>query len=184
MILTPATATRVKPDRIPSARARALYDWWTRQRGTRAMPSRREFLAEDLVPWWPDLILYEIVPDGARMRFRFRVHGANAVVSDGGNFTGRHLDEVLPPEMAPPVIDCYRAVAETGLPLFSIGHRRSLQGYDVRWERLLVPIGENAATHVLAFLVRQAAAASALGDDLLGATHTRFVYDMLVFVEP
>jgi len=169
---------------IPSARARALFDWWAGRLAGRAMPVRGDFLAEELAAWWPDLILYDVERANGASRFRFRVHGANAVISDGGNFTGRHLDEVLPAQLAQPIVGCYRAVECMRLPLYSQVHRPSVQGYNVGFERLIVPFGAGNVEQLLAFLVRRSNARVDREDDGLGSEHASFVNDMLLFVAP
>lgn len=177
-------APTVRRDAIPSPRARALFDWWTGMLAGRAMPLRRDFLAEELAAWWPDLILYDVERGNGAIRFRFRVHGANAVTSDGGNFTGRHLDDVLPAHMAQPIVDCYRAVEQTRLPLYSQSHRLSAQGYNVSFERLIVPFGAGDVEQLLAFLVRRTKSHTNREIDGLGSDHASFVNDMLLFVAP
>ncbi len=168
---------------IPSPRARTLFDWWAALLAGRAMPVRGDFLAEELAPWWPDLILYEAVPAEGASRFRFRVHGANAVTSDGGNFTGRYLDEVIPAHLATPILSCYRAVERRQLPLYSQGHWRSAQDYVVGFERLILPFGADRLEHALALLVRHEAPRPGREDGAL-AGPTPFIDDMLVFVAP
>ncbi len=148
------------------------------------MPERGDFLAEELAPWWPDLILYEVERASGTSRFRFSVHGAHTVISDGGNFTGRYLDEVLPAHLAQPIVGCYRAVERKRLPLFSQGHRPSVQGFNVLFERLILPFGAGEVDHLLAFLVRRSNARIDREEDGLGSDHTPFVNDMLAFIAP
>lgn len=168
---------------IPSPRARALFDWWASLLAGRAMPVRGDFLAEDLAAWWPDLIFYDAVPAGDASRFRFRVHGGNAVTSDGGNFTGKFLDEVMPAHLTMPILGCYRAVERRRLPLYSQGHWRSAQGYDVGFERLILPFGAERLEHALALLVRHEAPRPGQEGGGL-ASPTPFINDMLAFVAP
>lgn len=168
---------------IPSSRARALFDWWSGLLAGRAMPVRGDFLAEELAPWWPDLIFYDAVPSDGTSRFRFRVHGANAVSSDGGNFTGRFLDEVMPAHLAEPILGCYRAVERRRLALYSQGHWRSAQDYVVGFERLILPFGAERLEHALAFLVRHESGRRS-GEDGGLEGPSPFINDMLVFVAP
>lgn len=177
-------APTIGRDAISSIRARALFDWWVAKRGAQPMPMRGGYHAEELAAWWPDLILYDVERAGGASRYRFRVHGTNAVISDGGNFTGRHLDEVLPAHLAQPIVGCYRAVEQARLPLYSQGHRMSAQGYNVRFERLIVPFGAADVEQLLAFLVRRSTSRADRETDGLGSDHTTFVNDMLLFVAP
>jgi hypothetical protein len=174
--------TTIRRDDIPTPRITSLFDWWNAKRGGRAMPVRADFFAEELAPWWNDMILYEIDRATVPCRFRFRVHGANSVILDGDNFTGRYLDEALPPDMAHPILDCYHAVEAAGRPLYSHGHRPSVRGYDARFERLLIPFGERRVSHIVAFLLAHKTPREDPDDAALASRRTLFVNDLLAFV--
>lgn len=180
----PIDAPDLAADAIESPRARALLDWWNAARGVRAMPAREDFHAEDLAPWWADLILYEVetAPDGTRL-FRFRVHGTNAIQADGANHTGRHLAEVIPPAYRDTTLDCYEAAAERGRPLYSRGHRIMRSGVRMNFERLLLPLGKGKITHILSLLLWRLPS-SAREIDALTAENLPFALDLLGFVVP
>jgi hypothetical protein len=178
----PDFAPTIRHDAIVSERPRALYDWWATKRGARTLPTRGDFLAEELVPWWPDLVFYEIERGSGAPRFRFRVHGDNAAIADGGNFTGRFLDEVLPRESANQVLDCYNAVFRAQLPLYSRSHRFSRDGHNIGFERLLLPFGDGPVQHILAYLVRVAGVRADLADGHLPSLSNRYVNDVLAFI--
>ena len=169
---------------ISSIRARALFDWWAAKRGAQAMPARRDYFAEELSTWWPDLILYDVENTAGASRLRFRVHGDNAVRADGGNFTGRFLDEVLPPESTDLILSCYAAVLATRLPLYTRSHRFSREGHNIGFERLLLPFGDGPVDQVLAYLVRIAGAYADPAEGNLPELRGDYVNDILAFVAP
>lgn len=178
----PFDAPDFAPDAIAAPRARALFDWWIAARGDRPMPARGDFLSEDLAIWWPDLILYEIDagPRGAR-RYRFRVHGSNAAQADGVNYTGHYLDEIMPEAYRKVTLDCYDAMADRRVPLYSRGHRIMRSGVRMSFERLLLPLGSGEATHVLALLLwRLPTMAGEI--DALAIENVPFVIDVIGFV--
>ncbi|MBI3506133.1 MAG: PAS domain-containing protein [Proteobacteria bacterium] len=180
----PDFAPTIRRDAIASVRPRALFDWWDTRRGARALPTRRDFFAEELVSWWPDLVFYDVERDGGASRFRFRVHGDNAAVADGGNFTGRFLDEVLPPESANQILHCYAAVLSTKLPLYSRSHRFSRDGHNIGFERLLLPFGDGEVQQVLAYLVRVANLRADPTEGHLAGLRENYINDILAFVAP
>ncbi len=177
-------APTIGRDAISSIRARALFDWWVAKRGAQPMPMRGGYHAEELAAWWPDLILYDVENDGGKSRLRFRVHGDNAVRADGGNFTGRFLDEVLAPESIRLILDCYAAVLETRKPLYTRSHRFSREGHNIGFERLLLPFGDGPVLQVLAYLVRIAGARADPAEGNLPDLRGDYVNDILAFVAP
>lgn len=182
--VTPDAAPDLSPDAIAAPRARALYDWWRARRGPRDMPARADFLAEELVAWWPDLILYEVERDANGKRlFRFRVHGSNAVQADGINYTGRHLTEVIPPAYSQAIVDCYEAAIARRRPFYSTGHRTMKSGLLMSFERLLLPFGRAEVTHVMALLLWSIPAKNVI-IDALAAENLPFVNDVIGFVVP
>jgi hypothetical protein len=177
-------APTARREAISSIRARALFDWWIAKRGAQPMPVRGGFLAEELAAWWPDLILYDVEKSGGTNRLRFRVHGDNAARADGGNFTGRFLDEVLPPESTELILSCYAAVIDTRLPLYSRSHRFSREGHNIGFERLLLPFGDGPVIQILAYLVRIAGARADPAEGNLPDLQGDYVNDILAFIAP
>lgn len=158
------------PEIIDYPHTRALFDWWHLASGERTMPQRRDFLAESLAPWWPNLVFYDVVAtEGAQadtaIRFRFRVHGTNVVEFDGGDFTGQFLDTVLSPVAAPLILATYRDVVNVRLPLYSKITRPLPNGYVAKFNRLQLPFGDaDGVTHVLAYVGRLATKLPAVCD--------------------
>lgn len=146
------------------------------------MPARTDFVSEDLAAWWPDIILYEVetASDGTRL-FWFRVHGTNTIQADGANYTGRHLAEVMPAAYRDSTLDCYEAMVARGQPLYSTGHRIMRSGVRMSFERLLLPLGVERVTHVLALLLWRVA--KPVGEiDALAEENLPFLIDTLGFI--
>ena len=143
--------------------ARNLAEWWVALRGERRFPSRSDFYSEEIARWWPNIILYDVERNDGRIDYRFRVHGENAVTSDGGNFTGRLVRDVVPPEIRDSMLRDYGLVVASGKPVYSILRREAVQGYPIEFERLLLPLGKDGVTSILCFLRRMSVQAG-MGD--------------------
>jgi hypothetical protein len=180
--VTPETAPDLPRDAIGSPRARSLFDWWDACRAGKRMPARGDFASEDIARWWPDLILYDVEPgaDGGH-RFRFRVHGTNAVQADGVDYTGRYLADVMPGEYARTILDCYEEMIRRDRPLYSTGYRVMRSRLRMNFERLLLPLGDGRITHILALLLWRLPKENAEIDPL-ALENLPFVNDVLGFL--
>lgn len=87
-----AASLRELAGSIKSPRLRRLLDDWTRWRGERLMPSRGDFLPEDIRYVLGHVILHEVATREP-LRFRYRLIGSLVVARRGFDFTGRYLDE-------------------------------------------------------------------------------------------
>ncbi len=85
----------------------ALYRLWDAKRTVYAMPSRGDFLFEELVPWLGHLMLVDAI-DGGR-DFVYRVFGTGIAEFLGQDLTGKRLS-TLPPQLQRPLGDEYCGV--------------------------------------------------------------------------
>jgi hypothetical protein len=120
-----------------------IVAWWNTARGTRAMPARADFLPEDLAPWWRYMNLLAVEPlngDGTGHRYRYVYSGLKPMEYNGGDFTGRTIDEALPPRMYAPANAVYRACIARRKPLYTLRHAAGKTGFPVVFEWLLLPL--------------------------------------------
>jgi hypothetical protein len=92
----------------------ALRDLWARSKGDTRVPLRSAFTPELLRPWLPNIVIVEA--RGAPPRFHIRLAGTAAVAFAGRDFTGKFLDEVIPPEHYEATVEPYHWAIETGEP--------------------------------------------------------------------
>lgn len=130
---------------IRAAELRALYNFWQERRGSRSQPDRASFLPEELKPWWPDLIIYDVVPFSAGPRYRFRLQGTRVVQSDGADFTGRYLDDVMPPPFRFGMLAAYHRAVNERAPVYTVRDSQDRAGRPVVFERLILPLGPDGA---------------------------------------
>ncbi|MBI3505292.1 MAG: PAS domain-containing protein [Proteobacteria bacterium] len=148
----PSDKSLVPPPFLPGSRAQIrtphfaeILDWYHARRGTRAMPGRADFVPEELSRWWRDMVLLSIQPgsDPAIPRYRFEFQGLKPAEYDGGDYTGRHLDEALPARIYGFTAAVYRELAVRRVPLYTLRHVVGKDGFPVVFERLLLPLSSD-----------------------------------------
>lgn len=92
-----------------------LLDYWYGKREARAFPFRDAIDPLELRFVLGNVLLAEIVP-GERPRFRYRLWGSRLTEDYGVEMTGRHVDELSPPELAARAQQAYLDVVATGMP--------------------------------------------------------------------
>lgn len=90
----------------------ALYAFWGSKRGQRAYPARRDFLPEEFRDWMGHIGIVEAEYDP--QRFKVRLSGTFIVDYEGRDYTGKYLDDVVPPHDLDDVVAPYTRVIETG----------------------------------------------------------------------
>jgi PAS domain len=91
----------------------ALYAYWTRQCGSRSMPSRADIHPKHIVSLLPEVFLADICQP---LRFRFRLVGSDICERWHDDFTGKWLDELAFDGELETVIEQFSSVARTGKP--------------------------------------------------------------------
>jgi hypothetical protein len=94
----------------------AVLALWQSHAAAERIPARGDFPARELKQVLRDLIVYDVVHDGPRTRFRCRIMGSHAA-RYLGEMTGRFLDESLPPDALARTAACYATVVEARCPL-------------------------------------------------------------------
>lgn len=74
---------------------REIFHYWNNRRGTRAMPSRRDFDPVDLPAHLPGILLIDVegVDEAGVGRYRYRVVGTAEVANRGHDPTGKPVVE-------------------------------------------------------------------------------------------
>lgn len=104
------------------APAAALWDYWTRCRGTELVPDRRTFDPMAIAEHLPIVCLLE---RDAPMQWRLRVVGTG-IVNRSGELTGRNYMDLLVPEQR---LDVDRRLnAQLAQPCGSFSTRRNIRG--------------------------------------------------------
>jgi len=125
---------------IDDDRLRALYHYWQRQAGGRAMPARRDIDPADIPSLLPHLILTDVLAGG---RYRFRLIGTEISAAQGIQATGRYLDEVLQGEdYRAYVLGLYDELVQRRRPLYTDSFFLSLRdgAAERHTKRLMLPL--------------------------------------------
>lgn len=122
-------------------RLTALRALWEEKRGTRALPERRDFLAEEFRPWFGHLCIVRVEQPTAR--FRVTLAGLEVVRYYGRDLTGRCLDDEMPVEGFGWLFDSYRDCARAGEPRCASVPAQSFNGTSMSLTRLMLPCGRD-----------------------------------------
>lgn len=120
---------------------REMLAYWERQRGSRAMPRRRDIDPTELPRRaLPHLQLIDVIDDGGR--FCYRLVGTAIVDVFGAEFTGKHVDELDAGDRVELAHGFYRTVCATRKPVFVRSRYATAKAVDVIANRLLMPLSK------------------------------------------
>ena len=122
-------------------RLTALRALWDEKRGGRALPERRDFLAEEFRPWFGHLCIVRVEEPAAR--FRVTLAGMEVVRYYGRDLTGRCLDDEMSTEGFGWVVDSYRDCARTAAPRCATVPALSYSGTVMPLVRMMLPCGRD-----------------------------------------
>jgi hypothetical protein len=137
-----------------NGRLAELLEIWRSVRGARSLPERTDFSARILVRHLASLSFVECVASpGCARRYRFRLFGS-ALAEVTGDWTGRFLEEAVPPQFQASWFAAYDAVIAARVPMRFVAQFRAEHLQHVRAETLLAPLGSEAgATGLLVSVV-------------------------------
>jgi hypothetical protein len=140
------------PSVVRSIRQRYLLNEWLRAAGKhRTMPQPDDFQPEQVADELVDMMQYEVVGQGNGARFLITHEGARLAATYGSDHieparrTNRYLDDAIGPERYASIVAHYRVCLACQRPTYSISTVRDVDGKDVSYERLLMPLGDGNA---------------------------------------
>ena len=129
---------------IERPKLRRLYRDWSERRRGRSMPSRADFDVLDLRYILGDLNLLDVLRDP--LRFRFRVHGSNAVARLGFDLTGKTIDGYPDPDYRRIVREHFSAAVRSKAPQRIVRDPYRIRDRVLRWEGLILPLSADGNT--------------------------------------
>lgn len=129
---------------IERPKLRRLYRDWSERRRGRAMPSRADFDILDLGYILGDLNLLDVLY--APLRFRFRVHGSNAVARLGFDLMGKTIDGYPDADYRRIVREHFGAVVQSKAPKRIVRDPYRIRDRVLRWEGLILPLSADGNT--------------------------------------
>ena len=140
------------PSVVKSIRQRYLLNEWLRAAGKRrTIPQPDDFHPEQVADELVDMMQFDVVGQGDGARFLITHEGARLATTYGSDHieparrTNRYLDDAIGPERYASVVAHYRACLARRRPTYSISMVRDVDGKDVSYERLLMPLGNGNA---------------------------------------
>jgi hypothetical protein len=119
---------------------RALFAYWIRQRGGRAMPCRGDVRPREMISLLPQIFIADICQAS---RFRFRLAGTAICYRWHADLTGKYLDELQFDGVLETVLEQYASVARTGIPRVDTEEFVNESGLYLHYRRLLLPLSED-----------------------------------------
>jgi hypothetical protein len=128
---------------ITDPRLQKLYAYWSKVRGTRHMPGRRDIDPLDFGYMLGHVMLIDVLRDP--LRFKVRLHGSEMAQRGHYDLTGKLLDAMPPGNFRSYVIERCRNLVETGEPV-RVEQDRTIDGRVHRYEALWLPLSDDGAT--------------------------------------
>lgn len=131
-------------DRCTSPMVRALFAWWTSNRGASGLPDRSTFDPAAFKALMPNLVISEVERDP--FRIRYRLVGTRVAQFTGLDFTGRYLDELIASGSTSEWQDQYAAAYESRRPRFGSITEPTTSGGTFTFEFALFPVTRGGET--------------------------------------
>ncbi len=106
------------PAKCESRLVLALYEWWLGKGGADAVPDRGALDPAEIKHLLPNILIAEA--EHEPFRIRYRLSGTRITEITGLDISGHYLDDLLSAEPDQPWLAHYRAVYESGRPLFGL----------------------------------------------------------------
>jgi hypothetical protein len=138
----PAAAAAADP------RFREFYEYWrSKAPAEGGLPGRQHIDPVEIPYLLPGIVLFDVVRDATRLRFRWRLIGTAVVDAVGRDYTGRFIDEVIITAGSYEVLhDVLLGIVQTKQPHFWRTHIRA-SARNFRWlQRLALPLAGDGET--------------------------------------
>lgn len=119
-----------------------LFRLWQAKRGTRALPARADFAPDDLLPWFGNLVILDVIDGGKD--FRYRLFGTVIAREAGFDMTGKLLSEYPIKQPLEYFFAVNREIVRRGTPAMS-EHDPAVPAVRRR-RRLILPLGKDGRT--------------------------------------
>ena len=105
------------------------------------MPTRRDIDPTEIPQLLPNVQMIDVIGNGAR--YRYRLIGTELVAAFGREYTGKFVDELLPPERRYSVELAGRMVCDTGSPVFLHNRYWTSRDTTIAANRVYAPLSDN-----------------------------------------
>lgn len=122
---------------IADRRLQQLHEYWEKERGKRALPSRTDIDPVELRFLLGHLILLDVLNEPRQ--FRVRLQGTELERWIGGNLTGKTLDQLPSRQLEAVAQECLARAVATKAPYHKIGEQM-IDDIPRRFEALVLPL--------------------------------------------
>jgi hypothetical protein len=123
-----------------------FLDYWRSKCRTGGLPARADIDPVDIHEMLPGIIIIEIVEEGGRTRYRFRLFGTAHVEYNLRDLTGMCIDEVFRPDDADKTEAAYATIAESREPHYWRTNVMLPGREFVYYERVMAPLSSDGET--------------------------------------
>jgi len=134
------------PDDFDNPTLLRFLDYWRSKCREGRLPARADIDPVDLPDMLPGIIIVEIVDEGERRRYRFRLFGTAHVEYNQRDLTDKHIDEVFGPEDAARTEATYMQMIESREPHYWRTHMMLPGREFVHYERVMAPLASDGET--------------------------------------
>lgn len=156
--MTDLTSNAVFPAEAADPRFRDFFAYWKRAAPQGLLPGRQHIDPMDIPALLPGIVLYDVVDEGERPRFRFRLVGTMMCAVVGTDPTGRFLDEMVMADKKDEVRDAFTAVARTRCAHYWENPLWTVDRTFIRLQRLALPLARDGihVDMIVAYYARSA----------------------------
>lgn len=127
-------------DGIRSPKIQWAYDYWLARKGDRDLPSRADFLPEDMRPILGSIMLLNVTYEP--LTLRYALYGTEIVDHYGHDLTGQTADNLEPKAFGDLIIGLYMQVIEERRPMIHNVTFETTDRYSA-FERLMLPLASD-----------------------------------------
>jgi hypothetical protein len=168
-----APASRPFEDSLYEPMLRELYDYWSRKRGARLMPRRRDIDPAEIPKLLPHIMITEMLEGGTR--YRYRLSGTAVTRAFGRELTGLYVDEVMKGAYREFLERVYRTIYLKRRCVYCESQYAGSSNPGLTTKRLLMPLSEDGLEVNQVLVVQTFYYASASRDVVIFDSQDRFV---------
>lgn len=139
------SADFVLPAEATDLRFREFFEYWLAKAPPGRIPGRQHLDPMDIPHLLPGIVLFDVIREGGRLRFRWRLIGTAVAEAVGRDHTGRFIDEVISTKY-----DALHAalsgIVRTGRPHFWRTEIKASERAFRMIERLALPLASDGET--------------------------------------
>lgn len=128
------------PEQLHAELDEFLHYWLAKHSGDGRLPSRSDINPAEIPHLLTGIALIDVERRTGTPRYRFRLLGTRHSQVNGRDLAGRYIDEAIPAEALPEIVDAFGQVVEKHLPHYARADQSPFATKPVATERVVVPL--------------------------------------------